>query len=139
MIRPYLLAATLTLAGVTPAFGYTEITQEQFLHDTGIGCILGGIALGATALMVGPATVSTALASEVMVPASVSTGVLGMLGCGAGATVSMAMYARKWVYDAFFTEMPYPLLYPTPEELLPQPQPAAEPPPPPQATPETVK
>ena len=32
MLRPYLLAAVLTLAGMTPAFGYTEITQEQFLR-----------------------------------------------------------------------------------------------------------
>lgn len=139
MLRPYLLAAVLTLAGMTPAFGYTEITQEQFLYDTGVGCIVGGIALGATALMVGPATVTTALASEVMVPTSVSTGLLGMFGCGAGATVSMVMYARKWVYDALFTEMPYPLLYPTPEELLPTPQPAAESLQPAPATPDAPK
>lgn len=125
MLRASILAVAIGLLGSQSAMAYTTINQDQVIEGTGVGCLAGGVILGATAFIVGPATVGATVAPTSVVPTAVSTPLMGMLGCGAGATLALIMYGRQWVYDLIFTESPYPHLYPTPEDIAVKPNPLA--------------
>lgn len=90
--------------------------NSEFLEDAGTSCLVGGAIVGTAALLFAPAAVVTVAGTSVTLT-SVSTGLLTIFGCGAGATMALVYDGYKWADDAMFGEPTYPTLYPLREQF----------------------
>jgi hypothetical protein len=117
MLRAPLLTAALCAASIAPAHAYTELTSSEFREGTGSACLAGGAVIGLTAFLAGPATITAAVGGTALLPATVTTGVSTLLGCGASAAAALVYYGTRWTYDLLFIDASYPMLYPLRDEL----------------------